>query len=313
MLEVAGSLRLRPRDQLRQAVRRPGRGHAGTTWPSPGCRSPRTPTTPTATRCRRCSCCTACPTRPTGGESGLVDGFHAAVAAARGGSRRVRPADPHPGHLPATRDAATELTAHRPMIGLDPLRPDPRDPVQQPVAATGAAARTSGRHGVLRRLPRASPRSAAGPRLQVNFRLGPGDCVIFDNTRILHARTAFADAPADRHLQGCYADLDGFASNLAVLRRRSARDRQGLRALFDGPRRRRLPGRGGHAGGSTCFRPRHLAEAAGAPPSLVAAALLHDVGHFTGAVSGPRSDGRHRQPAQPRRRRLAGAVVRPGR
>jgi gamma-butyrobetaine dioxygenase len=29
-----------------------------------------------------------------------------------------------------------------------------------------------------------------------------------------------------------------------------------------------------------------LAEQAGAPPALVAAALLHDVGHFTGAVTG---------------------------
>ena len=29
-----------------------------------------------------------------------------------------------------------------------------------------------------------------------------------------------------------------------------------------------------------------LAERAGAPPALIAAALLHDVGHFTGAVSG---------------------------
>ncbi len=30
-----------------------------------------------------------------------------------------------------------------------------------------------------------------------------------------------------------------------------------------------------------------LAERAGAPPALVAAALLHDVGHFAGAVTGP--------------------------
>ena len=29
-----------------------------------------------------------------------------------------------------------------------------------------------------------------------------------------------------------------------------------------------------------------LAEAAGAPPALIAAALLHDVGHFTGTVTG---------------------------
>jgi hypothetical protein len=40
------------------------------------------------------------------------------------------------------------------------------------------------------------------------------------NTRILHARTAFTGA-GDRHLQGCYADLDGVASSLAVLRRTS--------------------------------------------------------------------------------------------
>jgi DUF3108-like/Taurine catabolism dioxygenase TauD, TfdA family len=38
-----------------------------------------------------------------------------------------------------------------------------------------------------------------------------GDCVVFDSTRILHARTAFA-ATGRRHLQGCYANLDGVAS-----------------------------------------------------------------------------------------------------
>ena len=48
----------------------------------------------------------------------------------------------------------------------------------------------------------------------------PGN-LVFDNTRVLHARTAFgmtAGSPG-RHLQGCYADLDGLASTLAVLRR----------------------------------------------------------------------------------------------
>ena len=59
---------------------------------------------------------------------------------------------------------------------------------------------------------------------QLNLRLAPGDCLIFDNTRILHARTAFslpasADGSQGRHLQGCYADLDGLASTLAVLSR----------------------------------------------------------------------------------------------
>jgi gamma-butyrobetaine dioxygenase len=60
-----------------------------------------------------------------------------------------------------------------------------------------------------------------GPGLAVRTRLAPGDCLVIDNTRILHARTAFTAAPGGggRHLQGCYADLDGLASTLAVLRR----------------------------------------------------------------------------------------------
>ena len=53
---------------------------------------------------------------------------------------------------------------------------------------------------------------------QFTFKLRPGDCVIFDNTRVLHSRTAF-EAAGPRHLQGCYADLDSLASSLAVIRR----------------------------------------------------------------------------------------------
>jgi alpha-ketoglutarate-dependent taurine dioxygenase len=72
----------------------------------------------------------------------------------------------------------------------------------------------------LRRTPCVSSlRGVIGrPELQLNFKLEPGDCMIFDNTRVLHARTAFASSGA-RHLQGCDADLDGLASTLAVLRR----------------------------------------------------------------------------------------------
>ena len=56
---------------------------------------------------------------------------------------------------------------------------------------------------------------------QLTVRLAPGDCLVFDNTRVLHARTAFSMSPRSpgRHLQGCYADLDGLASTLAVLTR----------------------------------------------------------------------------------------------
>lgn len=56
------------------------------------------------------------------------------------------------------------------------------------------------------------------PELKVMFKLRPGDLVIFDNTRVMHARTAFS-AGGQRHLQGAYADLDGLYSTLAVLDR----------------------------------------------------------------------------------------------
>ena len=65
----------------------------------------------------------------------------------------------------------------------------------------------------------------ARPERQLSLRLAPGDCLIFDNTRVLHARTAFGRSGGERrrHLQGCYADLDGLASTLALLERKERR------------------------------------------------------------------------------------------
>ena len=57
------------------------------------------------------------------------------------------------------------------------------------------------------------------PELALHVTLTPGDCIVFDNTRIIHARTAFTDGPGGSWLQGCFADLDGLASTLAVLER----------------------------------------------------------------------------------------------
>ncbi|MFF5210734.1 phosphonate degradation HD-domain oxygenase [Streptosporangium sp. NPDC000396] len=215
-----------------------------------------------------------------GGESGLVDGFHAASL--------LRAENPGAFELltrtPVTfryGDAGTELTASRPMIGVDPLgrirevRFNNRSlqPVRLPYERTEAFYAAY----------RAFAEILYRPELQVNFRLGPSDCVIFDNTRILHARTGFSDT-GDRHLQGCYADLDGFAGNLAVLRRRNAVVER-LRALFEGP------GADDYLG-EEVTQAAHMLQAAacareaGAAPGLVAASLLHDVGHFTGEITG---------------------------
>jgi gamma-butyrobetaine dioxygenase len=155
-----------------------------------------------------------------GGDSALVDGFLAAA--------RLREEDPAAFAIltrtPVTfaySDATAELRATRPMIGVDPrgrirevrfnhrsmqpLRPGPGRPVEETVAFYSAY--------------RAFAQQVTRPDLMLTFRLAPGDCVVFDNTRILHARTGFA-ATGRRHLQGCYADLDGAASTMAVLRRK---------------------------------------------------------------------------------------------
>ncbi|MCU1362761.1 MAG: gamma-butyrobetaine dioxygenase [Acidimicrobiaceae bacterium] len=154
----------------------------------------------------------------SGGESGLVDGILAANI--------LR--DEHPehfivlSHTPVTfawSDPNNVLRATRPVLELDerghlrsirlnsrsmqPLRLDYDD-----IVAYYDAYRAF--FGIV-----------TDPSLARTFRLDPGDCLIFDNTRLLHSRTAFeVSGGGHRHLQGCYADLDGLASTVEVLARR---------------------------------------------------------------------------------------------
>ena len=188
-----------------------------------------------------------------GGDTGLVDGFAAAAA--------LRRADPTSfAVLTATlwpfayTDNATELRARAPLIALTPdgritavrLNNRSMGPLRLPYEQAEAA------YAAYRAWA-----SLLGRReFLLTIRLAPGDCLVFDNTRVLHARTAFASPPAppdtptaappgapagrsaadhspgdtqdgapgaetarERHLQGCYADIDGLLSTLAVLRR----------------------------------------------------------------------------------------------
>ncbi len=57
------------------------------------------------------------------------------------------------------------------------------------------------------------------PELELIFRLNPGDCVVMQNDRTLHGRTAFDPNLGRRHLQGCYIDADAMESRRLVLRR----------------------------------------------------------------------------------------------
>ncbi len=156
-----------------------------------------------------------------GGDTGLVDGF-AAAAALRAEDPQVfdvLTGTPFPfGYV----DKETELRACQPLISLSPR-------------GRIAGVRLNDRSMLPLRLPADQAEAAyaayrvwagllARPEFRLHLRLTPGDCLIFDNTRVLHARTAFSAAESsstgERHLQGCYADLDGLLSTLAVLRRR---------------------------------------------------------------------------------------------
>ncbi|MFJ8058171.1 phosphonate degradation HD-domain oxygenase [Streptomyces sp. NPDC096142] len=232
----------------------------------------------------------------TGGDSGLVDGFKAAAL--------LRAEDPEAfGVLTRTpvpfrfSDAHTALAADRPLIDVDGhgrIRE-----VRFNNRSIGTLLLPAAELEAFYRAYRAFAEITLRPELQLEFRLLPGDCLIFDNVRLLHARTAFEESGA-RHLQGAYADIDALAGTLAVLRRERAvaagKFVDELAGLFAGE------GASAYLGEDVTMAQHMLqsagcAEQAGAPDALVAAALLHDLGHFHGPVSGEElmqgTDNRH--------------------
>ncbi|XP_064114241.1 gamma-butyrobetaine dioxygenase-like isoform X1 [Macrobrachium nipponense] len=56
------------------------------------------------------------------------------------------------------------------------------------------------------------------PGSGLEFNMVPGDLVAFNNRRVLHGRTAFDATKVDRHLQGCYVDIDEAFSKYDSLR-----------------------------------------------------------------------------------------------
>jgi gamma-butyrobetaine dioxygenase len=151
-----------------------------------------------------------------GGENMLVDGWRVA--------NEVRQVNPPGFDLLVRRsvtfeyrDGTTELSAHAPLIELDSdgtvrgVRFNPRS-MQQPSMSAADLAGWYDAYLLFARL-------VADSQFQIRFRLDPGDLFIVDNRRVLHGRTAFEAATGSRHLQGCYADIDGLHSTISVLQR----------------------------------------------------------------------------------------------
>lgn len=207
-----------------------------------------------------------------GGDSILTDGFAAAAA--------LREQSPEQFELLAGTpirfryaDDATDLVADVPVIALDQ---------RGEVAAIHFNNRSKAPLALAEELVepyydayRAFARLLEHPGHQVRFRLQAGDLFVVDNTRVLHGRTGFS-GEGERHLQGCYADRDGLLSRLAVLRRSLVDE------IFEGFR---MHGEGAYLGEPVSLtehmlQTAHTAERDAAGPMLVAAALLHDYGHF---------------------------------
>ena len=149
-----------------------------------------------------------------GGENMLVDGWRVADEV-----RAVQPAGfdllVRRSVTFRYRDGTTDLNAHEPLIDLDSdglvisVRFNPRS-MQDPLMPAAELAAWYDAYLLFARL-------VADARFQIRFRLDPGDLFIVDNRRVLHGRTAYEATSGSRHLQGCYADIDGLHSTIAVL------------------------------------------------------------------------------------------------
>ena len=63
------------------------------------------------------------------------------------------------------------------------------------------------------------------PAFAIRFTYRPGDLVIFDNRRLLHARDAFEGTSGHRWLQGCYMERDEIRSRYRMIQRARRRRR----------------------------------------------------------------------------------------
>ena len=58
-------------------------------------------------------------------------------------------------------------------------------------------------------------------RFVARFRLSGGECIVFDNHRIVHGREAFVADSGQRHLRGCYVDRGALRSTYRTLLKRA--------------------------------------------------------------------------------------------
>jgi len=60
------------------------------------------------------------------------------------------------------------------------------------------------------------------PHYHLNLKLLPGELIAYDNTRILHGRKSFDPNSGERHLQGCYLNMEDLDSAMRLSERRAS-------------------------------------------------------------------------------------------
>ncbi len=157
-----------------------------------------------------------------GGDSIVVDGFRAALRLRDENRRGFDLMTSHCARFEYAGTSGVRLRARRPMIELSPdgeliairlnnrsaapIIDVPFDDMQDYYAAYRRFAEL-----------------IEDPVMEVKFKLAPGELFIVDNTRVLHARKAFAGS-GKRWLQGCYADKDGLLSTLAAIEHEQSKE-----------------------------------------------------------------------------------------
>jgi gamma-butyrobetaine dioxygenase len=60
-------------------------------------------------------------------------------------------------------------------------------------------------------------RKLADTKYMMRFNIKAGECIVFDNHRIVHGRDAYTATSGDRYLRGCYADRGELRSSYRIL------------------------------------------------------------------------------------------------
>jgi len=151
----------------------------------------------------------------SGGDSTLVDGFNAAIRLKDENSDYFNLLSKYCARFEYSGDKGAHLQSRRPMIELSPdgeliaIRFNNRSAA--PITDVPYVDMAN-----YYKAYRAFSDIINDPNLAVNFKLNPGECFILDNTRVLHARTAYS-GEGTRWLQGCYVDKDGLLSTISTM------------------------------------------------------------------------------------------------